>query len=83
MGKVAQIVRMPAHLPVCDAPVLMSVRKSAGQAFDVGEVLFEYSFDGALIEERACEAGVVLSVVASEGKTVDFGLPVMIVECEN
>ena len=78
----AQIVKMPAHLPVCDTPVLMSIKKGAGQEFAVGEVLFEYSFDGALIEERACEAGVVLSVLAIEGETVDFDAPVMVVECK-
>ena len=72
------IVRMPA----CSAPRLLQLNRSNGDAVELGDILFSYESDGALLFEYSACIGTVTECHVSEGQLLRPGDAVMTVEGE-
>lgn len=70
------IVRMPS----CAAPRLLELKRSEGDQVELGDILFSYESDGALLFEYSACKGMVTECHTSDGKTVRSGDAVMTLE---
>ena len=73
-------VRVPQWNDSGGEALLLHIHKKTGDFYKNGEVLFSYSWDGAELEERACEDGKVTAVLFSEGEMIEPGTPIMVTE---
>ena len=61
-------MEITVKMPVCIAPELLDVRVSVGTVVEIGDILFSYSADGALLFEYSAFSGVVTRICASRGE---------------
>ena len=65
-------MEITVKMPVCVAPQLLDVRVSEGSAVEIGDILFSYSADGALLFEYSAYLGTVTRICARRGE-IDCG----------
>ena len=70
-------------MPFCLAPRLIDVRVAEGDSIAVGDILFSYESDGALMFEYAACSGTVIKLHAAVGRNVRTGDSVLTVECND
>ena len=61
-------MEITVKMPVCVAPELLDVRVSQGTSVEIGDILFSYSSDGALLFEYSAFSGTVTCVCAENGR---------------
>ncbi len=67
------VIKMPSQLPGLPDPIITAIYKKAGDTVRVGEPLFSYSFDGAVLDESSDRDGRVLECFVSEGASAHEG----------
>ena len=77
------IMKITVKMPFCLSPRLIDIRVAEGDSVDIGELLFSYEADGALLYEYAACCGTVSQVHAVIGREIRCGDAVMTVEAEN
>ena len=67
------VIKMPSQYPGLPDPIITAIYKKAGDTVRIGETLFSYSFDGALLDETSDRDGKVLDCFVTEGKSARAG----------
>ena len=70
-------------MPFCLAPRLIDVRVAEGDSIAVGDILFSYESDGALMFEYSACSGTVVKLHAAVGRNIRIGDAVLTVEGNN
>ncbi|MBE6609072.1 MAG: hypothetical protein E7634_00200 [Ruminococcaceae bacterium] len=73
------MVKIPSQMPELPLPVLKAVFKRVGDKVGVGDVLFAYESDGAILEETSVLIGTVIASFFKPGDKVSEGTPVLAV----
>ena len=61
-------MEITVKMPVCATPERLGVRVSVGTRVEIGDILFSYSSDGALLFEYSAFSGVVTDIFARGGE---------------
>ena len=70
-------------MPFCLSPRLIDVRVAEGDNVAVGDILFSYESDGALMFEYSACAGTVIKLHAAVGHNIRTGDAVLTLEGNN
>ena len=73
------VIKMPSQFPGLPDPIITAIYKKAGDTVRIGETLFSYSSDGALLDETSDRDGKILGCFASEGKSARAGEVVFLI----
>ena len=73
------VIKMPSQYPGLPDPIITTIYKKAGDTVRVGERLFSYSSDGAVLDESSDRDGRVLECFVSEGATAHEGEVVFLI----
>ena len=71
---------MPSQMPELPIPVIKAVFKKVGDKIGIGDVLFAYESDGAILEETSAMVGTVIASFFKPGDEVSEGTPVLAVK---
>ncbi len=67
-------------MPTCLAPRLIDIKVAEGDRISLGDLLFSYEADGALMFEYAACSGVVGAIHAAVGQPIRIGDPILTVD---
>ena len=67
-------------MPTCLAPRLIEIKVSEGDRIVLGDILFSYESDGALMFEYSACSGTVVEILAAVGRKIRIGDPIMVVD---
>ena len=73
------MVKIPSQMPELSMPVLKAIFKKVGDKVAIGDVLFAYESDGAILEETSALIGTVVASFFKPGDSVSEGTPVLAV----
>ena len=73
------MIKIPSQMPELPMPVLKAIFKKVGDKVGIGEVLFSYESDGAIMEETSALIGTVIASFFKPGDSVSEGTPVLAV----
>ena len=76
------IVKIPCQPPCGSAPDNLLFLKKTGDRVEIGDPLFSYEYDGALLVENAATAGEVLAVFLADGDGAPCGTPAIAISDE-
>ena len=74
------MVKIPSQMPELPIPVIKAVFKKVGDKIGIGDVLFAYESDGAILEETSAMVGTVIASFFKPGDKVSEGTPVLAVK---
>ena len=60
-------------MPFCISPRLIDIRVAKGDEISLGDILFSYESDGALMFEYSASRGIVTEVSAAVGREIRSG----------
>ena len=70
---------MPSQYPGLPDPVITALYKKPGDSIRIGERLFSYSSDGAILDESSDRDGKILDCFISEGASAHEGEVVFLI----
>lgn len=73
------VIKMPSQFPGLPDPVITAIYKKAGDTVRIGEPLFSYSSDGAVLDESSDRDGKILECFVFEGATAHEGEAVFLI----
>ena len=72
-------MELTIKMPTCLAPRLIDIKVSVGDCIALGDLLFSYESDGALMFEYSACSGVVAAIHASATHPIRIGDPILTV----
>ena len=66
-------MKISVKMPICVSPHLIDIRVAEGDRVSLGDILFSYESDGALLFEYSACSGTVSEVTAVPGRDVGCG----------
>ena len=76
-------MEITVKMPICLAPRIIDIAVSVGDTVRVGDVLFSYESDGALMFEYSAYSGTVTEMIARPDGTVRIGDVVLVIDGNN
>lgn len=73
------VIKMPSQFPGLPDPVITELYKKPGDSVRIGERLFSYSSDGAVLDESSDRDGTVAACFVSEGASAHGGEVVFLI----
>ena len=73
-------MRFEIRLPIQSPSVLLDIRRDVGDKVRIGDILFSYEADGALLFEYSAYNGVAVAVSDKRGERMMGGETVMVIE---
>ena len=75
-------MNITVKMPICTSPRLIDIRVAEGDSISLGDILFSYESDGALLFEYSACMGTVSEIIAVTGREIRSGDTVLIVNGE-
>lgn len=76
------IVTMPMLYPPLSVGRLLHIEKKENDHVEIGDKLFSYEADGALMHEYAAFTGTLKLIISAEGELLRSGEAVMLINSE-
>jgi pyruvate dehydrogenase E2 component (dihydrolipoamide acetyltransferase) len=73
-------IKMPRLSDTMEEGAISTWRKKPGDTVEIGETLVEIETDKAVMEYEAYQAGTLAEILVPEGKTVDIGAPIALID---
>lgn len=73
-------IKMPRLSDTMEEGAISTWRKQPGDTVEVGDTLVEIETDKAVMEYEAYQAGTLKEILVPEGKTVDIGAPIALID---
>ncbi|MCL2582133.1 MAG: 2-oxo acid dehydrogenase subunit E2 [Streptosporangiales bacterium] len=73
-------IKMPRLSDTMEEGAISTWRKQPGDTIEIGDTLVEIETDKAVMEYEAYQAGTLKEILVPEGKTVDIGAPIALID---